>query len=188
MRTIGLALAMTQPPSLDDPADPRRWAALYEELRALASSLMRHERGDHTLQTTALVHEAWLRFGRDDGSWNDRIHFLAIAGRAMRRVLVDHARTKGRKKRGGDATTVTLDDAAIVEAYGQGVDLLELDDALDRLEGHNPLGARIVELRFFAGMSHDEIATACGVSKRTVERNFRFARAHLFRDMSESDK
>lgn len=164
----------------------QRWGALYEELRSVARSLMRRESGSHTLQTTALVHEAWLRFGRDDSMWTDRIHFLSVAGRAMRQVLVDHARGKGRVKRGGDVTTIALSDSVVSEAYGKTVDLLALDAALDKLEGHNPLGARIVELRFFAGMSHEEIATACGVSQRTVERNFRFARAHLFRDMSES--
>jgi RNA polymerase sigma factor (TIGR02999 family) len=164
-------------------------SALYAELRSLAHGMMRRERGGHTLQTTGLVHEAWMRLGQD-GQWDSRHHFLGAAAHAMRRILVEYARARGRDKRGGGAQVVSLDtaaDATIAELYGQAVDLLALDDALDRLAARSELGARIIELRFFAGMSHQEIATACGVSLRTVERSFRFARAYLHQALSEPE-
>jgi RNA polymerase sigma factor (TIGR02999 family) len=151
--------------------------------------MMRRERGGHTLQTTGLVHEAWMRLGQD-GQWDSRHHFLGAAAHAMRRILVEYARARGRDKRGGGAQVVSLDTAAdvtVADLYGQAVDLLALDAALDRLAARSELGARIIELRFFAGMSHEEIATACAVSLRTVERSFRFARAYLHQALSEPD-
>lgn len=172
------------------------WSQLHAELHRLAHGLLRSERADHTLQTTALVHEAWLRLGADE-SWGGRGRFLAAAARAMRCILVDHARAHNRHKRNGGRAAVSLDASgdhhggpaatafAIADAYGEVVDLLALDAALDRLAKSSELAARIVELRFFAGMSHEEIAAACGVSLRTVERNFRFARACLYRELSE---
>lgn len=163
-------------------------SALYTELRSLAHGMMRRERGGHTLQTTGLVHEAWMRLG-PGGQWDSRHHFLGAAATAMRRILVEYARARGRDKRGGGAQVVSLDtsaDVSIAELYGQAVDLLALDGALDQLAARNELGARIIELRFFAGMSHDEIATACGVSLRTVERSFRFARAYLHNALSDA--
>ncbi|HET6584264.1 MAG TPA: ECF-type sigma factor [Nannocystaceae bacterium] len=166
------------------PSDAERWAALYTELHAVAHALMRRERAEHTLQTTALVHEAWMRVGVNP-MWQGRAQFLASAAKAMRRILVDHARMRGRQKRKTREERVPLDHVCIADAYGEAVDLLALDAALDRLADQNALGARIVELRFFAGMTHDEIAEACSVSLRTVERNFRFARAHLYRDLAE---
>lgn len=162
-------------------------SALYAELRSLAHGMMRRERGGHTLQTTGLVHEAWMRLGQG-GQWDSRHHFLGAAAHAMRRILVEYARARGRDKRGGGAQVVSLDTAAdvtLAELYGQAVDLLALDEALDRLATRSELGARIIELRFFAGMSHQEIATACDVSLRTVERSFRFARAYLHQALSE---
>lgn len=171
-----------------DDSTPRAaalWSQLHAELHRLAHGLLRRERPDHTLQTTALVHEAWLRLGSDE-SWGGRGRFLAAAARSMRCILVDHARAHGRHKRGGGATTTSLDERfAVADVYGEAVDLLALDAALDRLAATHELGARIVELRFFAGMSHDEIAAACGVSLRTVERNFRLARACLYRELRE---
>jgi RNA polymerase sigma-70 factor (ECF subfamily) len=165
-------------------SDAERWAMLYTELHAVAHALMRRERVEHTLQTTALVHEAWMRVGTKP-MWQDRAQFLAAAAHAMRRILVDHARTRGRQKRKAGDERVPLDHVCIADAYGEAVDLLALDAALDRLAAQNALGARVVELRFFAGMTHDEIAEACSVSLRTVERTFRFARAHLYRDLGE---
>jgi RNA polymerase sigma-70 factor (ECF subfamily) len=161
------------------------WSQLHAELHRLAHALLRRERADHTLQTTALVHEAWLRLGADE-SWGGRGRFLAAAARAMRCILVDHARAHNRHKRNGGASPVPLDESfAIADAYGEVVDLLALDVALDRLAATSELAARVVELRFFAGMSHEEIAAACGVSLRTVERNFRFARVCLYRELAE---
>jgi RNA polymerase sigma-70 factor (ECF subfamily) len=161
------------------------WAQLHAELHRLAHGLLRRERADHTLQTTALVHEAWLRLG-SDASWGGRGRFLGAAARAMRCILVDYARAHGRHKRGGGVAPLPLDERfAVADAYGEAVDLLALDVALDRLAASSELAARIVELRFFAGMSHEEIAAACGVSLRTVERNFRLARACLYRELVE---
>jgi RNA polymerase sigma-70 factor, ECF subfamily len=191
------AAAADAPTVRDDvPRAAALWSQLHAELHRLAHGLLRRERADHTLQTTALVHEAWLRLGADE-SWGGRGRFLAAAARAMRCILVDHARAHNRHKRSGGRTSVSLDASgdhhegttatafAIADAYGQVVDLLALDAALDRLAESSELAARIVELRFFAGMSHEEIAAACGVSLRTVERNFRFARACLYRELSE---
>jgi RNA polymerase sigma-70 factor (ECF subfamily) len=154
-----------------------RWIALYAELRSLAHALMRGERSEHTLQTTALVHEAWLRLGSN--RWEQRAQFMAAAARAMRCILIDHARGRGRAKRGAGETP-TGDGFAIADAYGQLVDLLALDAALDRLAAVDRVAAQIVELRFFAGMNHDEVAAVCGISRRTVDRTFRLARAYLY--------
>lgn len=159
--------------------------ALYDELRRLASGYMHRERADHTLQTTALVHEAYLRLAqRDPAAWPSRADFCAAAAQAIRRTLVDHARTKGRAKRGGpDAHRVPL-DAAILEAAGPVADILDLEEALTRLEGLSPRQARVVELRFFGGMTEEETALALGVSRRTVQEDWRGARAWLQRELS----
>ena len=158
-------------------AEGERWIALYAELRGLAHALMRAERTEHTLQTTALVHEAWLRLGGDRGG--QRAQFMAAAARAMRCILIDHARGRGRAKRGSGDKAVG-DVFAIADAYGELVDLLALDAALDRLAAVDEVAAQIVELRFFAGMNHDEVAAVCGISRRTVDRTFRLARAYLY--------
>jgi RNA polymerase sigma factor (TIGR02999 family) len=158
-------------------AEGERWIALYAELRGLAHALMRGERTEHTLQTTALVHEAFLRLGGD--RWEQRAQFMAAAARAMRCILIDHARGRGRVKRGsGDKAAGEM--FAIADAYGEIVDLLALDAALDRLAAVDEVAAQIVELRFFAGMNHDEVAAVCGISRRTVDRTFRLARAYLY--------
>ncbi len=161
-------------------AEGERWIALYAELRRLAHALMRGERAEHTLQTTALVHEAWLRLGED--RWEQRGQFMAAAARAMRCILMDHARARGRVKRGSGQAPVG-DVFAIADAYGELVDLLALDAALDRLAAVDEVAAQIVELRFFAGMNHDEVAAVCGISRRTVDRTFRLARAYLYEAM-----
>jgi RNA polymerase sigma-70 factor, ECF subfamily len=158
-------------------AEGERWIALYAELRGLAHALMRGERAEHTLQTTALVHEAWLRLGSD--RWEQRAQFMAAAARAMRCILMDHARGRGRAKRGSGGKA-SGDVFEIADAYGEIVDLLALDAALDRLAAVDQVAAQIVELRFFAGMNHDEVAAICGISRRTVDRTFRLARAYLY--------
>jgi RNA polymerase sigma-70 factor, ECF subfamily len=165
------------------PGDPttvdRLVPLIYDELRAIAHRQLRREHGDPTLQTTALVHEAYLKLARDGGvTGRGRAYFFAAAAHAMRQVLVDRARRRKAAKRGGGAELITLrDEDAAVDAYA--VELLELDDALRRLSSLSPRQVRVVEYRFFAGMSVNETATALGVSPRTVESDWAMARAWL---------
>lgn len=167
--------------------------AVYDELRRIAAAYLRGERAGHTLQATALVNEAFVRLG-DDGRWRDRAHFIATAARAMRRILVDHARARHALKRGGDAGRVTIvGDGMGAKADGSGggaaggettsIDLLALDEALGRLETLHERQARIVELRFFGGFSVAETAELLGVSDRTVELDWSVARAWLRREL-----
>lgn len=152
----------------------------YRELHAVAERLLASERADHTLQPTALVHEAWLRL-EDGGRFNDAHHFFATAARAMRRVLVDHARGKGRAKRGGGWQRVELEPVSGDDDTPGEVDLVALDAALEQLEAASPRQARVVELRFFAGLEMDAIAEVLKVSPATVARDWRFARAWMAR-------
>lgn len=157
---------------------------VYGELRRLAERQMRCERPDHTLQATALVHEAYLRLaGPASPDWQDRAHFFAVAARLMRRILVDHARARRFAKRGGGAVRVSLDEAAALWEERAG-DLVALDEALERLGALDPLGQRIVELRFFGGLSVEESAEALGVSPAAVKRGWRSARAWLHAELS----
>jgi RNA polymerase sigma-70 factor, ECF subfamily len=150
---------------------------VYDELRTLASRQLRGAHG-HALQPTALVHEAWLKLAAADGDYSNRRHFLSVAAKAMRSVLVDHERRRRSQKRGGDVTTGRLDDSVAFLERGE-VDLLDLDAALRDLENEDPVLARWVEMRFFSGMTNVEIAAAETVSESTVERGWRFARARL---------
>lgn len=153
---------------------------VYDELRRIAAQRMRGNRGD-TLQPTALVHEAFLRLAGQSIDWQDRGHFFAVASRAMRRVAVDHWRAQGALKRGGEQPRIALEDgegAAAVEPPS--VDLMALDDALNRLEQLSPQQARVVELRYFAGLSLEEIAEALDRSRSSVFRDWRAARAWLY--------
>jgi RNA polymerase sigma factor (TIGR02999 family) len=154
---------------------------IYDELRALAAQHLRKERQGHTLQATALVHEAFLRLsGRERVHVQARVQFLAVAAQAMRRVLVDHARRRQAEKRGGPESPVPITDVAEAElAASPGVDLLDVDDALVRLAALDPRQAQVVELRFFAGMEVEEIAAALEISVSTVQREWRMARAWL---------
>jgi RNA polymerase sigma factor (TIGR02999 family) len=155
---------------------------LYDELHRLAHHYMRNERPGHTLQTTAIVNEAYLRLaGIEHIQWRDRSHFVAMAATAMRRVLVDHARGRARDKRGGDLTITPLD--ADVSAPEPDVDLLALNDALDRLASLDSRQARIVELRYFAGLTIEEVADALDVSSGTVKREWSIAKAWLYREL-----
>ncbi len=147
----------------------------YEALRRLAASYLSRERAGHTLQPTALVHEAFLRLA--NSAFSDPTHFRAAAAIAMRRILVDHARTKGAQKRGGDRLRITLIEG--VTADEPELDLLALDEALDELGRASPRRARIVELRYFGGLTVPEVADSIGVSTRTVEGDWLFARAWL---------
>jgi len=159
---------------------------VYDELRVLARARLRHERPDHTLQTTALVHEAYIRLiGWQQRSWSDRAHFYRAAAEAMRRILIEHARARGRDKRGGDRARVDLEDANLATWNDPDI-LLALDEALHRLMEQDPRAAETVRLRFFAGLSFEETASALGLSVRTVKRDWEFARAWLFRALGEA--
>lgn len=158
---------------------------LYDDLRDIARRALSRERANHTLQPTALVHEAWMRVDQGPSApWESRAHFLGIAARVMRQVLVDHARRRGALKRGGHFEPVTLEGMP-GEADTAPVDVLALDDALARLAAHDARKARVVELRLFAGMTMDEVAEALAVSKRTAEGDWAFARAWLCAQLEE---
>ncbi len=168
----------------DGSALDRLMPLVYDELRRLARIYMGRERDANVLQTTALVNEAYLRLV--DSSrvrWQNRAHFFAVSSQLMRRVLVDLARARGRQKRGGGSIQVTLDEE-LVGAAGQSADLVALDDALTALAGADERAARVVEMRFFAGLGNEEIAEALGVSPKTVKRDWAWARAWLLREMS----
>lgn len=157
---------------------------VYEELRRLAGHHMRDERPDHTLQPTALVHEAYLRLADQDRvEWAGRTHFIAVASTAMRRILLDHARRHRAEKRGGGRKTTLVESLAV--AASREIDMLALDDALTRLEARDPRQGRIVELRYFGGLSIEETAAALSISPTTVKREWRFARAWLHRELSD---
>lgn len=152
---------------------------VYEELRRLAEARLRGERPDHTLNATALVHEAYVKLvDQRRTDWKNRAHFFAIAARAMRRILVDHANKRNAAKRGGGAPLVTLVDGETPRDTGA-EQLIELDEALHALEAVDGRQAQVVQLRFFAGLGHEEIAEALGVSVATVNRDWRSARAWL---------
>jgi RNA polymerase sigma factor (TIGR02999 family) len=157
---------------------------VYAELRRQARRALRREGNRNTLQATALVHEAWLRLdAQHDARWESRSQFLAVAAQMMRRVLVDHARTRRALKRGGGETQVTLGDAINAVAAPDTVDILALDDALARLAIMDPRKARLVELRYFAGFSIPEAAVALGISLATVGREWAVARMWLRREL-----
>lgn len=158
---------------------------VYEELRSLASSYLQRERADHTLQPTALVHEAYLRLvDQRRAKWESRGHFIAIAATAMRRILVNHARDRARLKRGGGAHREPL-TTNLVQTDEPAVDLLALDDALEKLATIDERKVRIVEARYFAGLTVAETADAMGLSQSTVKREWEFARVWLLRAISE---
>src|SRR5262245_60143690 len=155
---------------------------VYEELRRLAHHYMKGERPNHTLQTTALVNEAYLRLtDLTRMQWRDRAHFFAMASTLMRRILVDHARDRARDKRGGGVVFTALQDDQA--AAGSTVDALALDDALDRLAAIDPQHAHIVELRYFAGLTIEETSEALGISPATVKREWTWARAWLYQQL-----
>ncbi len=161
---------------------------IYEQLRAIAQQRMSGERGGHTLQATALVHEAYLKLmGNADAAWASRAHFFHAAAQAMRRILIEHARQRGRLKRGGEFKRQSLErvDLAVEEDPES---ILALDAAICRLEEKDERAARIVKLRFFAGLSIEETAEAVGLSERTVKREWTYARAWLYRALSDGEK
>jgi RNA polymerase sigma factor (TIGR02999 family) len=160
---------------------------VYDELRRLARRYLRRERPDHTLQSAALVNEAYLRLIRQDHpQWQNRAHFFGVAAQLMRHILVDHARNRAAAKRGAGAPRLTLDpDVALPRA--RDVDLVALDDALNQLAALDPQQSRLVELRFFGGLSIEETSVVLGVSPATVKREWATARAWLQREMSNKE-
>lgn len=188
--------------SVDPPSRTPRSAEgllnlVYSELRALARARMRRERADHSLQATALVHEAYLRLqAGGQTSWEGRGHFFAAAAEAMRRILIEHARARGRLKRGGDAAgrppeKLTWSVAGIADLAAADSDpdaVLALEEAIAALEAHDSRLARVVRLRFYAGLSVEETAEALNTSARTVKRDWSFARAWLFERMGGGEE
>ncbi len=162
-------------------------SSLYAELHRLAAGKMRFERGNHTLQPTALVHEAYLRLADcSDSMWHDRTRVLGLAANVMRHILVDYARAHGAGKRGCGALQVTLDEGMIAAASSSTVDVLAVDEALSRLAVFDRRQAEILELHFFAGLTFEEIALQLGVSLRTVKRDWTMARAWLHQELLPS--
>ncbi len=158
---------------------------VYDALRRIARQRLRNEREGHTLQTTALINEAYLKLIESPVSWRSRAHFFGIAARLMREILIDYARARKRLKRGGERHRISLTEADAI-AQEQAVDLLALDEALTRLAAVDPQKSQIVELRFFAGLTIEETAEALGASTATVERGWRAARAWLQTEMTQS--
>jgi RNA polymerase sigma factor (TIGR02999 family) len=184
MSEQGLTQWLTRLREGDDAALDRLLPIVYDELRSLARIQLRNERQGHTLGATALVHEAYIRLARRDViAPGDRSHFFAIAAQAMRRVLIDHARLRGAKKRGSGQVALSLENAGALLSDDGSSDLLIIDEALERLAGANPRAAQVVERRFFAGLTLDETAESLGLSKKTVQRDWTLARAWLQKEI-----
>jgi RNA polymerase sigma factor (TIGR02999 family) len=167
----------------DDQACDRLVPFVYAELRRLARGQLRREQAGHSLQPTALVHEAYLRLVTADVDWQDRTHFMSVAARVMRRILVEHARARRARKRGGDEQHVTL-TGPIAAPDADPVDVLVLDEAMERLRAFDERQAQIVELCYFGGLTCPEVGQALGISEATVHRDLRHARAWLRREFS----
>jgi len=168
----------------DQRAFERLSELVYDELRRMARGYLAGERSDHTLQPTALVHETYIRLVDQQAmDWQDRRHFFAIAATTMRRILVDHARSQRREKRGGDRPKVRLDDLGELAAADRAAEVVAVDEALQRLASEDRLKASIVELRFFAGLTNDEAAAILGLSEPTVRRHWRTAKLWLYREL-----
>ncbi|TMA74012.1 MAG: sigma-70 family RNA polymerase sigma factor [Deltaproteobacteria bacterium] len=175
---------LTNAQSADEPAVDQLMPVVYEQLRRLAKRHLAGHRRGHTLQTTDLVNEAYLKLAhRRETEWKDRPHFVAVASRAMRCVLVDYARGRGSAKRGGNPVRVSLTEAEEGAEPGS-AEILAVHDALTGLAGIDPRKSQIVELRYFGGLSVEEIAELIGLSARTVKREWRWARAWLYRELS----
>ncbi len=170
-----------------DPTAARELLPLvYQQLRASAAKKMAAERSDHTLQPTALVHEAYIRLvGQGQVTWDGRAHFYFAAAEAMRRILIEHARARGRQKRSGDWRRVTLDSVNLAEKNAPIEEIVSVDEAICRMEERDERMAKIVRLRFFAGLSVQETAAALGVTDRTIRREWAVARAWLYKFLAE---
>jgi RNA polymerase sigma-70 factor (ECF subfamily) len=176
---------LTQLSKGDQSVVPKLMPVVYDELRRLAAGYLRQERPDHTLQPTALVNEAYLRLVEQRHTkWKNRAHFFGVAAQLMRRILVDHARGHLRKKRGGEQQKVAFDEA-VVFSQNRSAEVVAVDEALGRLAKFDPRQNRIVELRFFGGLTTEETAEVLGVSTRTVEREWTLAKAWLYMELQE---
>ena len=172
----------------DEAATDQLVPLVYAELRRLAKRHMARQREGHTLQTTDLVNEAYLKLAHVKGSgWKNRLHFFAVASRAMRSVLVDHARRRAYAKRGGNPVRVSLSEADHI-SQGRSAEVVAVDQALNRLATLDPRKARVVELRYFAGLSVEEIGQLLDLSSRTIKREWRWARAWLYRELGEEGR
>ena len=161
---------------------------IYDELRRLAGNYLRRERSDHTLQPTALVHEAYIKLiDQTQVKWQNRAHFFGIAANIMRRILVDYARQHKAEKRGGAAEKMPLEEEILIVSEGKSAELLALDEALENLAKLDPQKSKIVELRYFGGLSVEETAEVLGVSEITVKRHWRMAKAWLYGQLSHQD-
>jgi RNA polymerase sigma factor (TIGR02999 family) len=159
---------------------------VYNELHRQASRYLRRERGDHTLQTTALINEAYMKLiDQNQVEWQNRAHFFAIAAQTMRRILVDYARTRKREKRGGDDVKLQLDEAINISTKEKSIDLVALDEALNRLAEFDERQAKVVELRYFSGMTEEETAEVLSISPATVRRDWNMAKAWLYGQLSK---
>lgn len=168
----------------DSRALERLTPLIYEELRNRARKYMRQERPGHTLQATAVVHEAFVKLVEMDIPWQDRAHFFAVAARQMRRILVDHAKSRFREKRGGNTTTSSMDEVPEIELSppSQGdIDVIEIDEALQRLAKNNARLAELVELHYFGGLTYQELSETLKISEATVDRELRLAKAWILR-------
>jgi RNA polymerase sigma factor (TIGR02999 family) len=180
---------VTQLLSAIDSGDPKAASQLlplvYEELRKLAAARMAHEQANHTLQPTALVHEAWLRLtGGEQPSFDGRGHFFAAAAEAMRRILIENARSKGRLKRGGEWERVDLEHLDVAVTTDDDT-LLAVHEALEKMAVIDPVGAKLIELRFFAGLANVDAAKALGLAERTAKRTWAYARAWLHEELTK---
>lgn len=182
----GMGTTVPGPDADANPPGAEHFAAVERELHGIAARLLQAERTGHTLQPTALLHEAWLRLAGARLPWRDRAHFVQAAASSMRRILVEHARARAAEKRGGGAQRVTLAPELLECAAGPG-DVVAVDEILRRLAALDPELGRIVELRVFGGLAHPEIAEVLHTSLRTVERGWRLARAFLQRELGGGD-
>lgn len=184
MATTSLTQLLNEVKAGDKDALDRLVPLAYAELRRLADNYLRRERSDHTLQPTALVHEAYMRLiGQDQPEYRNRAHFFGVAAQLMRQILVDHARTRNAGKRGGGDSKVPLESVAQPMAASPEM-FLDLDEALQRLERQDARKARVIEMRFFAGLTAEETAETLGVSVETVRRDLRLGQAWLQREMT----
>lgn len=160
---------------------------VYDELHRQASRYLRRERSDHTLQATALIHEAYLKLiDQKEVEWQNRAHFFAVAAQAMRRILVDYARTRKREKRGGDDVKLQLDEAVNVSTGEKSIDLVALDEALNELAKFDERKAKIVELKFFGGLTVEEMSEVLKISAETVMRDWKKAKVWLYRELNNA--
>jgi RNA polymerase sigma-70 factor (ECF subfamily) len=170
----------------DESAAERLFPMIYEDLRELALGYFQRQEGGHTLQPTALVHEAFVKISGSRSRWKDRAHFYAVAAAAMRQILIEHARRKKADKRGGGRDRVTLSNV-LTPSGGSEIDVLALNELLTKLEQFDPRQYRVVEMRFFAGASEEEIAEVLGVSRTTVQSEWRSAKAWLGKELRKAD-